>query len=432
MQPTAIFFSRYRAFKEEVRVNLPPLTLIIGKNGGGKSILTRLPLLIAGGLAQQAESPIDLSAGNVRHAARYEDLVHQRSAQPFMLGAEISDGTTVWQFRTTLRHMVENHALAFEKFELFEGGTALLTLTLATPEDLGRKDGEFALVRHGAPDAAVRGVAFIGLFPRGITDQPEASEVLARVRIGFERAFRAPAYLGPFRSEQGATGRVPRQGVQTLGPRGEGALDLLGDNSLRNDGELMRSVEEWFDRAMDGNRIIIDGGGGIPRLLVRDRAHNIDVELAETGAGFAQVLPIIVQIFGNDQGHLVNSLSIFEQPDLHLHPAAHGSVADLFVQSVKGGTQSRYLCETHSEQFITRIRRRIAEGELSPEAVQIISVGHQSAEDSEPEPLRVVKIDRFGNVDAWPIGVFDEAFDDLVALREAAAKRETAEQGNGT
>lgn len=430
MKPTALLFSRYRAFKDEVRLSFAPLTLIIGKNGGGKSVLTRLPLIIAGGLSSQAEAPIDLYAGNVRHAARFEDLVFQRSAQPFMLGAEISEDADRFEFRATLRHAVETHSLAFDAFNLTKNGDALLSLKVASPEDIGQPDASFIL-EHAGQTKAVRGVNFVGLFPDSISGEGVASDLLVDVRRKFERAFLAPAYLGPFRSEQGSTGRVPRQGVRSLGPKGEGALDVLGDNALRSDGSLMRAVESWFETAMGGNRVLLEGGGGIPRLLVRDAARNLDVELAETGAGFAQVLPIVVQVLANDQGQLTNSLSIVEQPELHLHPGAHGFVADLFIQSIRAGADTRYLCETHSEQFITRIRRRIAEGEVSPESVQILSIGHQSTVDAQVEPLRVINVDKFGNVDSWPVGVFDEAFDDLVLLREAATKQEVADLERG-
>ena len=107
--PTALLFSRYRAFREFTRLELAPLTVIIGKNGGGKRFSTRLPLLLASGLEAEAEAPLDLNAGGVSHAARYEDLIYQRSAQPFCLGAEISENGRTLRFVTTLRHIVERH-----------------------------------------------------------------------------------------------------------------------------------------------------------------------------------------------------------------------------------------------------------------------------------------------------------------------------------
>src|SRR4051812_37171940 len=103
MIPTALIFSRYKSFKERVVLNLAPLNVIIGRNGSGKSVISRLPLLLASGLKDEAEAPVDLFAGGVLHSSRYEDLIYERSAQPFELGAQIGQGLGSLRFITTLR-----------------------------------------------------------------------------------------------------------------------------------------------------------------------------------------------------------------------------------------------------------------------------------------------------------------------------------------
>lgn len=246
----------------------------------------------------------------------------------------------------------------------------------------------------------------------------------------FEEAFAHPSYLGPFRSEVGSLPRIPRQGVRDLGPRGERALDILGDDALRGAGALARDVEEWFEAAMDGNRVKLERRGDLPRMLVHDPLRDVDVDLAETGVGFAQVFPVVVQAFARRADRITSPFVIVEQPELHLHPAAHGGVADLILETViRCHGKVRYLCETHSEQIVTRLRRRVAEAKIAADAIKIISVGHQSGPDAEVEPLRVIGLNTLGNPDAWPIGVFDEAFEDLVNLREAARKREAEDAG---
>ena len=431
MLPTALMFSRYRAFRDEVKLSLPPLTLIIGRNGSGKSVLTRLPLLLGSGLLDHAESPLDLTAGGLAHASRFEDLVHQRSAQPFMLGAEIADSQSTLAFKATLRHIVERHELGYEAFELLENDEPVVRLLADTPEDIGRAHASYLLQVPDEPESVVNDVDFVGLFPSGITGKVELSDRLSAARSKFRDALTSPAYLGPFRSEVSSLGRVAQQGISTLGPRGERALDVLGDDALRGDGSLVQEVNDWFADAMNGSRVVLETIRGIPRLLVHDALRGLEVDLAETGAGFAQVLPIAVQVKANKLGRLPNIVSIIEQPELHLHPAAHGAVADLIVDDIaRPDVSTRYICETHSEQLITRIRRRIAEGKIHSNHVQIVSVSHQSLDDQPAEPLRVINTDRFGNTDTWPIGVFDEALDDIVLLREAAIEREHEERAN--
>ena len=424
MRPSELHFARYRAFEKPQVIGLPRLTLIIGKNGGGKSVVTRLPMLISGGLQATAEAPLALETGGVFHANRYEDLVFQRSAQPFMLGATISAPEGNVTFYTTLRHVVETRALAIEKFDLFQNGTPFLSIALSDTLVFAQSDAQYTVGMGHSPSRGPVAVKFAGLFPTEIAGNSDASATLARWDSLFREAFANPCYLGPFRSETGALTRVPRQGVRSLGSKGEGALDLLGDDMLRGSGSLALSVQEWFDKEMRGNSIILQRDATFPRILVHDPIRNLDVELSETGAGFAQLFPVVVQALALRSGILGSELAIVEQPELHLHPVAHGPVADLIVDTVihRNG-DVRYLVETHSEQFVSRVRRRVAEGKIAPSHVQIISVGHATDEDDDLEPMRVITLDRDGTPSSWPTGVFEEAFDDLKHIRRAIAGR---------
>jgi predicted ATPase len=175
---------------------------------------------------------------------------------------------------------------------------------------------------------------------------------------------------------------------------------------------------------MTGNRLNLTLAGDLPRLQVHDPLRAIDVDISETGAGFAQVLPIAVLAYARRLGLINASLIILEQPELHLHPAVHGEVIDLLLDTVLVDEgKIRCICETHSEQLITRVRRRIAEGKIRPDSVRVLSVGHVSVVGEEPEPIRVITFDEFGTPDSWPVGVFDEAFDDLVHIQTAGERR---------
>jgi predicted ATPase len=236
---------------------------------------------------------------------------------------------------------------------------------------------------------------------------------------------RQPSYLGPFRAEPGSVTRAPSQGVQTLGPRGERSIELLADDKLRHGGSVGKKVSTWFTETL-GQGIAVDINGIRPQLMVTEDASAMDLSLADTGAGFAQVLPICVQNYAYQAGRLPGSLLIVEQPELHLHPAAHGNVADLVVASSKadqGWEPATCLIETHSEQFIMRIRRRIAEGLGVAQAV-LWSLKHKESFDEEDsEALRVIKFNDQGDPETWPVGVFEEAFADLAQARHAARDR---------
>jgi len=92
------------------------------------------------------------------------------------------------------------------------------------------------------------------------------------------------------------------------------------------------------------------------------------------------------------------------QPELHLHPGAHGDLADLYIGSVVAGG-ARFLIETHSDNFVLRVRRRVAEQKLRPEDVALYWVDEDL---SASQKVRRIEIDARGEVGSWPHGVITE------------------------
>jgi predicted ATPase len=422
---SALSWTRYRSFKERQRVELAPVTLIIGRNGSGKSVISRLPVLLASGVDADATDPLDLSAGGVVHAATYQDLVHSRSRLPFSLGAEVSDGDDRFEFETSLRYVSELRSLTVEAFWLSRRGERLIEAVLSDEAQLTSPAPRYNVLIGGQP--ATVDVSFIGLLPSVTGFAGTFQETLSLALAAIRQALPAPSYLGPFRVEAGRSSRSPGQRVRQLGPRGEQAIELLAEDQIRFGGELVRGVSEWFTGALKQGTAV-DVHDDRSRLRVVDHRSMTEVLLADTGAGFSQVLPVVVQHYAFRKARLPASTLIVEQPELHLHPGAHGAVMDLALETVSTSAQGstpNCLFETHSEQIIMRLRRRIAEG-FDPGKVALWSLNHRESDDADAteDPLRVIRFDASGDPDSWPVGVFEEALDDLTALRRAARERE--------
>jgi predicted ATPase len=113
-----------------------------------------------------------------------------------------------------------------------------------------------------------------------------------------------------------------------------------------------------------------------------------------------------------------------EQPELHLHPAVQSEMADLFVEAIHSRQQGedrgiQFIIESHSEHFLHRLQRRIAEEGLKKEEVALYfceTVLGGSA-------LHPLEVDLFGNITNWPKDFFGDDMSDLVAMTEAAARR---------
>ena len=115
-------------------------------------------------------------------------------------------------------------------------------------------------------------------------------------------------------------------------------------------------------------------------------------------------------------------LTIVEQPVLHIHPAAHQSVAVRIVESAIEMGRS-FLVETHSYNFILAIRDMVADpsNPLKPENVIIYSV----EQDNGDSWLKSITINEYGELSDWPEGVFAESYELLKSIKNHATKPST-------
>lgn len=103
--------------------------------------------------------------------------------------------------------------------------------------------------------------------------------------------------------------------------------------------------------------------------------------------------------------------------DARLHSRDQAKDADLLVESID---DARKIICTFSEAFIMRLRRRIAEGKLSPGDVKLFMIEeyHTGLEHKE------FTLDESGCFKSeesagWPMGFFDTVYQDVCAIRRA-------------
>lgn len=135
----------------------------------------------------------------------------------------------------------------------------------------------------------------------------------------------------------------------------------------------------------------------------QDRPH----EFEDVGSGFSYLFPILVALWDSPW-------SIIEQPELHLHPAAQCDVADVFVAAKNMGHAA--LIESHSENLVLRILRRIRETtegrvkekvlRVTPDEVAVLYFDPQSDGTTKVKQLRISRDGDF--IDRWPAGFFEE------------------------
>ena len=108
------------------------------------------------------------------------------------------------------------------------------------------------------------------------------------------------------------------------------------------------------------------------QIKVRGPKANI----VDVGYGVSQILPILVQILNpsvskNDQHTTQSSISLLQQPEIHLHPKAQAELSSLLAKLANRSNRS-FIAETHSDYMIDRARIDIIRGNIRPEDVSLI------------------------------------------------------------
>jgi len=149
------------------------------------------------------------------------------------------------------------------------------------------------------------------------------------------------------------------------------------------------------------------------------------VKITDVGFGVSQLLPVLIQAFYCPP----NSTVWMEQPEIHLHPQVQAELADVFISAIRSRENSvarnvQLIVESHSEHFLNRLQRRIAEGEITPDDVAIYFC-QRTGSATELKPL---ELDLYGNIENWPENFFGDEMADLTARTVAAMKRQHQEQ----
>ena len=406
MELRKLGIERYKGYFEPAEVVLAPLTILVGSNNSGKSVLAQAIQLLAGGLSpsgKDTSEPLPLQSGGIHHGETFEDLVTGRAVHGWLrLSATLSDESNELSLSATVRNVVAPNKPSERQIADWS---------------LRRNGDEIVVRRRGFNDRSPyrisvsgkqqdpRQIAWRGLIPSHPDDLSDWAgsqvDVLAAWADGI-RHLQCPRHLvaSPFRRVE----RPPR----VLGSKGQNApLALAADDELRT------SVRDWYRRTF-GVGIDVVSQGRFSELEVGSSARETNVRLAQAGRGLSHVLPVVVAaLTARKSGPGVD---IIEHPEAELHPAAHADIAEILLDNL-AGTSRPLVVETHSEMFLLRARRWVAEGLLSADDVLVYWV---HAEPGRGSILQQIRMSEGGALDNWPDGVFIEDYEEILAIRRAA------------
>jgi predicted ATPase len=449
---TSIRIKNFKAWRDTGPIRLAPLTVIFGANSAGKSSLGHLLL----GLKQTAQST---DRKRALHLGDTASLIDLGTFSDCLNGHDLSktlDFELGWSLPKTMevkdpldgtRRYVGNQLhLAVRlsagkagqpevtslQYELRNSGGVVLDVDLSRAAD--RK---FSLQSHNYQFKMADG-------RRWPLDEPEKFYRVSDLSIarfknaGFltdfalatENLLGSIAYLGPLRNHPQRTYQWSGDTPEGVGQTGEATVAAIlaaqHEERMLNRGPKKAKqaftpfIAGWLkDLGVIQSFMVkpVAEGRKEYEVLVKTHSGAPEVKITDVGFGVSQVLPALVQAFYCPP----HSTVWMEQPEIHLHPQVQAELADVFISAIKAREDGKerhvqLIVESHSEHFLNRLQRRIAEGALTTEDVAIYFC-RRSGSTTELEPLR---LDMFGEIENWPENFFGDEMADISARTLAA------------
>lgn len=251
-------------------------------------------------------------------------------------------------------------------------------------------------------------------------------------------------YLGPLREEPKSLYPLNNDGSSTeVGLKGENTAAVYDNNknttveyidpddfmNIKNgplehrSGKLSEAVNKWLVYMGVADDIVTDDRGKIGHTMQISNGLNIKQDLTHVGVGVSQVLPILVMSLLAKKGDVI----ILEQPELHLHPKVQTRLADFFVSM--NAIDKQCIVETHSEYMINRLRYLVAITEDSTIADNTMMYFVERDKCEGYSKYRQVTINRYGVIEDWPDGFFDESERIAMDILHAGMKKKAQEEG---
>jgi len=451
----------FKAWRDSYPIRLAPLTVFFGTNSSGKTSICQFLLM----LKQTAQSPDRrrvLHPGDANtpvELGTFHDMVFRHdpnAAVSFSFKCRLPSVLKMKDTKAESGKVVQGRDLGFEaEIGRQEGKGERIVVkhmayTLGDPDagglmvEMKPRDKDYRkydvvsrgydLIRNpGRPWPVPSPIRFYG-FPNEVAAFYQNAGFTSDLVLGLEEQFTHLYYLGPLRDYPRRSytwsGEIPEH----VGYRGERAVEALlaaGDRRISpGRGKRYLQFTEMIARWLEKMNLItsfearpVAKHRKEHEVLVRTAGSGEEVNLADVGFGLSQLLPVLVQAFYTPQ----NSTIIFEQPEIHLHPSVQAALADLFIEAVHAREDGedrniQVIVESHSEHFLSRLQRRVAEEVLQPNEAALYFC--------KPGPngstIESLNLDIFGNITNWPHNFFGDAIEDAAAMTDAAMQRQSA------
>ncbi len=445
----------FKGWLDTGEIRMAPITLFFGANSSGKSSIGQFLMM----LKQTVESP-DRKAvfypGGKNSAVQlgsYQEMVYHRdpknkiafdykwslmedlkikdqlSGQIFA-GDELDFSAEVDLSNSTINLL----QVAEFKYCLFNKATLALSIGLTRRSDKReyRASAEhYSLVRKQMRAWALKDVVRFYGFPDEVGAYYQNADFVQDLNLAHEKLFHSIFYLGPLRTrgERLYTwGGITPESVGYAGENTVAAILAARDRKISlGYKKQTKPIESIIAMKLKEMGLIedfkvnpISEQRQEYEVKIRTKGSRDWVDIPDVGFGISQVLPVLVQCFYAPPGSTI----IMEQPEIHLHPSAQSALADVMIDVINSRENGadrniQLIIETHSEHFLRRMQRRIAEDSVPQEKVSAYFANISKT----PATLDSLQIDLFGNIQNWPENFFGDEMGDITEQAKAAIKK---------
>lgn len=457
---TKLKFQNFKSWQDTGDIKLAPITGFFGSNSSGKSSILQFLLL----LKQTVESTDRQRVLQTGDERSYVDVgtfydISYRHIIPNVInfslawdlpktlnilnpeGAEDNILFSINKLEFSSKINLGQDQISVEEFSYkFEYQTESINFEIKQKQPSNTP--EYTLKAKGFKPKRVKGrvwplpepIKHYG-FPDQASGYYQNTGFLSDFSLAYEQAFQQTYYLGPLREYPKRIYPWAGEKPQDVGRRGELAIPaLLASRKLpkirlsqRRTVSLQERVALWLKdlNLIDSFNVQAIGKNRKDyEVRVKRTLGSSEVLITDVGFGVSQVLPVLVLCYYAPEGSTV----ILEQPEIHLHPSVQAGLADVFIDAIKT-RNIQIIVESHSEHLLRRLQRRIAEEKdgLTHEDINLYFCNSQPDGQSSITPL---EIDLFGNITNWPDNFFGDEMGDLMAMTEAAMKRQMGDELN--
>lgn len=445
----------FKGWKDTGTIRMAPISLFFGANSSGKSSIGQFLMM----LKQTVESP-DRKAvfypGGKNSAVQlgsYQEMVFHRDpankiafdyrwALPedlkfkdplsgqifsgddldFSAEVELSDAT---------KHLLQ---VSEFKYRLLNKNAQSLSIELSRKSDkreYAASAEQYSLVRKKMRAWALKDVVRFYGFPDEVVAYYQNADFVQDLNLAQEKLFNSIFYLGPLRTKVERLytwGGITPESVGFAGENTVAAVLAARERKIslgyRRPAKPLEEIialklkemgliEEFKVNPISEQRQEYE-------VKVRTKGSRDWVDLPDVGFGISQVLPVLVQCFYAPAGSII----LMEQPEIHLHPNAQSALADVMIDVINSRENGidrgiQLVIETHSEHFLRRLQRRIAEDVVPQEKVSAYFANITKT----PATLEPLQIDIFGNIQNWPENFFGDEMGDITEQAKAAIKK---------